>query len=91
MKPASTHATRFASAVTRRPAASAVDGLRAMDMGAVDIRLMAEQHQAYLEALRKAGAVVVELPALDDFPDGQFVEDTALCLPGLAVMMRPGG
>lgn len=90
MKPASTHATRFASAVTRRPAASAVDGLRAMDMGAVDIRLMAEQHQAYLEALRKAGAVVVELPALDDFPDGQFVEDTALCLPGLAVMMRPG-
>ena len=87
---ANSHATRFASAITRRPAASAVDGLRAQDMGAVDIKLMASQHSDYQAALRQAGAVVIELPALPEFPDAQFVEDTALCLPGLAVMMRPG-
>ena len=88
--PALSHATRFASAITRRPAASAVDGLTSQDMGAVDIKLMANQHSDYQDALRQAGAVVIELPALPEFPDAQFVEDTALCLPGLAIMMRPG-
>jgi len=33
---------------------------------------------------------VTELPALDAFPDGVFVEDTALCLPEGAVILRPG-
>ena len=88
--PAASHATCFATAITRRPAASAVDGLRAQDMGAVDIQVMGRQHSEYQEALRQAGAKVIALPALPDFPDAQFVEDTALCLPGLAVMMRPG-
>ena len=90
VNPAASHATGFASAITRRPAASAVDGLRAEDMGKVDITVMAQQHSDYQNALRQAGAVVIELPALPDYPDAQFVEDTALCLPGLAVMMRPG-
>ena len=34
--------------------------------------------------------MVVELPPLEAFPDAQFVEDTALCLPGIAIMMHPG-
>jgi dimethylargininase len=83
------HATRFSSAITRRPAASAVNGLRAQDIGTVDIKMMARQHSDYQDALRQAGAVVTELPALPNYPDAQFVEDTALCLPSLAVMMRP--
>ena len=83
------HATRFSSAITRRPAASAVDGLRAQDIGTVDVKMMARQHSDYQDALRQAGAVVTELPALPNYPDAQFVEDTALCLPSLAVMMRP--
>jgi dimethylargininase len=32
----------------------------------------------------------VELDALEAFPDSVFVEDTALCLPEGAVIMRPG-
>ena len=88
--PASSYATSFASAITRCPAASAVDGLRAQDMGEVDVHIMARHHRDYIDALRHAGAEVTELSALSDFPDGQFVEDTALCLPDLAVMMRPG-
>ena len=87
---AASYATRFSAAITRMPADTAVDGLRAVDTGAVDIELMTEQHIEYQEALRQAGAIVTELPALPAYPDAQFVEDTALCLPNLVVMMRPG-
>lgn len=84
------YATTFTTAMTRTPARSAVDGLRALDNGNPDMVVMLGQHRDYLTALKTAGVVVVELPPLDAFPDAQFVEDTALCLPGLAIMMRPG-
>ena len=87
---AATYATRFSAAITRPPAHSAVHGLRAEDRGEVDMELMVEQHSEYQQALRQAGAIITELPALPEYPDAQFVEDTALCLPNLAVMMRPG-
>ncbi len=87
---AASYATRFSFAITRCPATSAVDGLRTQNTGDVDIQVMASQYRNYQEALRVAGAEVTELPALPEFPDAQFVEDTALCLPGLAIMMRPG-
>lgn len=51
---------------------------------------MRRDHADYVAALRSAGATVIELDALDAFPDAQFVEDTALCLPEGAVIMRPG-
>jgi len=81
---------RFTHAITRQPADTAVAGLRAVDMGAPSIDLMRQHHAAYVAALRALGAEVVELPALAAFPDAQFVEDTALCLPEGAVVMRPG-
>jgi dimethylargininase len=56
----------------------------------IDTALAGEQHAAYEEALRAAGFDVVRLPELADHPDGVFVEDTALLLDGLAVIMRPG-
>ena len=84
------HATKFVHAVTLVPALSAINGLRSEDRGAVDIDVMIKQHRDYIEALKYAGAEVTELKALAEFPDAQFVEDTALCLPGLAIMMRPG-
>jgi len=77
-------------AVTRRPAPSAVDGLRAADTGPPDIARLIEEHAAYEAALREAGAEVIALPPLVDYPDALFVEDTALCLPEGAVMLRPG-
>ena len=80
----------FTHAITRRPAASITAGLRTVDIGAPDLTLMQAHHDAYIAALRVTGAVVVELPALDEFPDSVFVEDTALCLPQGAVVMRPG-
>ena len=84
------HAISFTTAITRIPALSATDGLRAHDIGNPDMMKMLAQHRDYLLALKQAGVVVVELPPLEAFPDAQFVEDTALCLPGLAIMMHPG-
>jgi dimethylargininase len=80
----------FTRAITRRPASSIVDGLRAEDIGTPDLEQMLKDHAHYVETLKKTGAEVIELPALEEFPDAVFVEDTALCLPKGAVLMRPG-
>lgn len=80
----------FTHAITRKPSASIVAGLRAVDTGAPDLGLMQRHHADYVAALRSTGATVVELDALEAFPDSVFVEDTALCLPEGAVVMRPG-
>lgn len=81
---------RFSHAITRRPAPSITQGLRAVDTGTPDLALMQAHHDAYIATLRETGATVVELPALPAYPDSVFVEDTALCLPQGAVVMRPG-
>lgn len=81
---------RFSHAITRQPGRSITGGLRAVDTGAPDLALMLAHHAAYVAALRATGATVMELAAAEDFPDSVFVEDTALCLPEAAVVMRPG-
>ncbi len=81
---------RFTHAITRRPSASITQGLRAVDTGAPNLDRFLQDHADYVTALRSTGAVVIELPPLDAFPDAVFVEDTALCLPEGAVLMRPG-
>jgi len=81
---------QFRRAITRRPAPSVTSGLRAVDNGAPDFDLMLKHYDEYVGALYEAGAEIIELDPLEDFPDGLFVEDTALCLPEGAVLMRPG-
>jgi dimethylargininase len=80
----------FTRAITRLPARSIVDGLRARDLGDPDHDQMLRDHAHYVASLREAGAEVTELPALEAFPDSVFVEDVALCLPEFAILMRPG-
>lgn len=81
---------RFTHAITRRPGHSITGGLRAVDTGAPDLAAMLGHHADYITALRSTGATVIELDQLEDYPDSVFVEDTALCLPQGAVVMRPG-
>ena len=81
---------RFTHAITRAPAASITAGLLAVDTGAPDLARMRAHHADYVAALRATGANVIELDPLEAFPDSVFVEDTALCLPEGAVVMRPG-
>ncbi|MGZ8941075.1 MAG: dimethylarginine dimethylaminohydrolase family protein [Limisphaerales bacterium] len=56
----------------------------------IDIDVARAQHHEYVQALKKLGCDVVELPAESDLPDSVFVEDTAFILPELAVITRPG-
>jgi len=81
---------RFTHAITRTPPVSAVDGLRAEDVGNPDVALMMAHHDAYVHALKQAGLEVRVVDALEDFPDSLFVEDTALCLQEGAIVLRPG-
>jgi len=82
--------TTFSHAITRAPADSTVDGLRAIDTGAPDLALFRRHHADYVAALRSTGAEVIELGPLEAFPDSVFVEDAALCLPEGAIATRPG-
>jgi dimethylargininase len=56
----------------------------------IDAARAVRQHQAYVEALRELGAHIEWLADLPEHPDGVFVEDTAVVLPGVAVITRPG-
>lgn len=56
----------------------------------IDVDRARREHAGYVDALRDAGAVTVDLPALDDGPDAVFVEDCAVALDEIAVACRPG-
>ena len=56
----------------------------------INIDLAISQHAAYLATLRRIGVEVIEIPRLEHHPDAVFVEDTALVLDEIAVLLRPG-
>lgn len=80
----------FTHAITRKPGAGIVDGLRAVDTGTPDLQRFLHDHAHYVSLLASTGAAVGILEPLDDYPDSVFVEDAALCLPECAIAMRPG-
>ena len=81
---------RFRHAIVRTPPRSAVVGLRGVDTGTPDVDLMREHHSQYISALQELGLEVTVLDPEEDFPDSGFVEDSALCLPEGAIVLRPG-
>ena len=56
----------------------------------IDPELAKYQHEKYIEALRRCDVDVVTLGVNRDMPDCVFVEDTAIVLDEVAVMMSPG-
>jgi dimethylargininase len=56
----------------------------------IDVARARAEHAGYVAALRRAGVEVVVLPAIEDLPDGCFVEDTAVVAAGIALITRPG-
>jgi dimethylargininase len=57
---------------------------------AIDILRAVEQHAAYERTLEQLGCTVNRLPAAEDMPDCVFVEDTAVALDEISIIMRPG-
>jgi len=56
----------------------------------IDLDIANAQHHGYVQALKELGCAVLELPADADLPDSVFVEDTAIVLPDVALLTRPG-
>lgn len=82
--------TRFSHAIVRPPGSNFADGLTREELGAPSLALALEQHAAYCQALRDCGLALTSLPADLAYPDGTFVEDTAVLLPEGAILARPG-
>jgi dimethylargininase len=56
----------------------------------IDVALARAQHAAYEDTLCAAGCEVRRVAPAPDLPDAVFVEDTAVVLPEVAVLTRPG-
>jgi len=61
-----------------------------IDRSPIDINVARAQHEGYTQILNDVGCEVIELPAEADLPDSVFVEDTAVILPEVMVITRPG-
>ncbi|HEY6219913.1 MAG TPA: N(G),N(G)-dimethylarginine dimethylaminohydrolase [Gemmatimonadaceae bacterium] len=78
-------------ALIRTPSPKLEQGERThIGRDAIDFTRALEQHQAYGRALAACGADVHRLDDAKDFADGVFIEDTAIVLPEVAVLTRPG-
>lgn len=82
-------ASNFTHAIVRKPCKAVIDGLTTADLGKPNYELALEQHASYVEALKTAGLEVTVLPALDEYPDSVFVEDTCVITPKGVVVDRP--
>ncbi len=77
-------------AITRKPGRSFGNGMTTANRGAPNIALALEQHEQYVLTLKACGLEVIDLEADEHFPDGCFVEDTALVTAEFAVITNPG-
>lgn len=78
-------------AITRAvPASIAECELTHLPRVPIDLAEVRAEHAALEAALVELGCKVRRLPERSDLPDSVFVEDTAVVLPELAVVARPG-
>ena len=81
----------FQNVIVRTPAPSLINGITsAPELGKPDYELALKQHANYIKALESCGVNVTVLPALNEFPDSCFVEDTAVLTKKCAVISNPG-
>lgn len=80
----------FTHALVRTPCENFAAGLTTQSLGVPDFALASKQYAAYLAALRACDLQVNILAGDPAYPDGQFVEDTAVIYDNLAVITQPG-
>lgn len=80
----------FTRAITRRPGPEMVDGITTANLGRPDFELALKQHDAYCRTLADLGLEVTVLDAEPGYPDGCFVEDTAVVCEHVAVLAPLG-
>src|SRR5215218_8964566 len=78
-------------ALVRRPSSRLAEGLVThIERQPVDIDLAMRQWDAYVDAFLGAGWATVEVPPMDECPDGVFIEDDVVMYGDRAVVARPG-
>lgn len=83
--------TSVLTAITHLPSRNIQDGARTfVGDEPIDFPLVLRQHAAYEDRLRACGAHVVTLNVNAGLPDSVFIEDTAVVLDEIAVMMSMG-
>jgi dimethylargininase len=82
--------TRFTRALLRLPGENFAAGITTSAEGAPVLARALEQHRRYALALEACGLATTTLPADPRYPDGTFVEDTAIVTPKGAIVTRPG-
>ncbi len=55
----------------------------------VNIEKARREHEDLVDALRRIGLDVIELPCDEKHPDGLFVDDIAVCINGTALICNP--
>jgi len=80
----------FTKAIVRRPGRNFSEGITTATLGKPVYGKALEQHAAYCEALNRCGLEVMVLEADERYPDGCFVEDTAVVTVEAAVITNPG-
>ena len=82
--------TRFTRALLRLPGENFAAGITTSAEGAPVLARTLEQHRRYAAALEACGLATTTLPADPRYPDGTFVEDTAIVTAKGAIITRPG-
>lgn len=80
----------YTIAIVRRPGRNFANGITTSKLGQPDFTTALEQHSAYCEALIKCGVELAVLDTDERYPDGCFVEDTAVVNSRVKVISRPG-
>lgn len=81
---------QFSRAIVRPPGRNFADGLTSASEGPPDFAAACRQHDGYCAALLQCGVALTRLLPDPDFPDGPFVEDTAVVAAASAILTRPG-
>ena len=78
-------------ALVRRPSSRLAEGLVThIERTPVDVDLAMRQWENYVAALHDAGWTTVEVPPMEECPDGVFIEDDVGMYGERAVVARPG-
>jgi dimethylargininase len=78
-------------ALVRRPSSRLAEGLVThIERQPVDVDLAMRQWHGYVAALRANGWETIEVPAMEECPDGVFIEDDVVMYGDRAVVARPG-
>ena len=77
--------------LVRRPSSRLAEGIVThIERQPVDVDLALRQWEGYVTALRDAGWDVIEVPPIEECPDGVFIEDDVVMYGDRAVVARPG-